>query len=182
MLDQRRSQVMQRLHQRENREPVTEVVGLTDPSPSAARTVRAGDDDRQRVMDLLQAHYVAGRLTAPELEERIERALAARTLADLDVLLADLPHAEPASAQRTSRDRRAERWGRRGHREKSIRAHATSYLMVMALLVTIWLLTTPGGYFWPVWPMLGWGFGLASHGLANRGLGHHRAALSHQHR
>jgi hypothetical protein len=40
----------------------------------------------------------------------------------------------------------------------------------MALLVTIWLLTTPGGYFWPVWPMLGWGFGLASHGLAMHGL------------
>ena len=38
----------------------------------------------------------------------------------------------------------------------------------MALLVTIWLLTTPGGYFWPVWPMLGWGIGLASHGLATR--------------
>lgn len=38
----------------------------------------------------------------------------------------------------------------------------------MALLVTIWLLTTSSGYFWPVWPMLGWGIGLASHGLAAR--------------
>ena len=25
------------------------------------------------------------------------------------------------------------------------------------------------GYFWPVWPMIGWVFGLASHGLAARG-------------
>ena len=58
--------------------------------------------------------------------------------------------------------------------EKSFQAHATSYLLVMALLVTIWLLTTPGGYFWPIWPALGWGIGLASHGLATRGLGGRR--------
>jgi hypothetical protein len=41
-----------------------------------------------------------------------------------------------------------------------------SYLMVMGLLIAIWLLTSPGHYFWPVWPMLGWGIGLASHAIA----------------
>jgi len=25
------------------------------------------------------------------------------------------------------------------------------------------------GYFWPIWLMLGWGIGLAAHGLATRG-------------
>jgi hypothetical protein len=40
-------------------------------------------------------------------------------------------------------------------------------VIVMAFLVVIWLLTSPGGYFWPIWPMLGWGIGLASHGLAS---------------
>jgi hypothetical protein len=173
---------MQHVH-----EPVTQVVGLPDPSPSPPRTVRAGNDDRQRVMDLLQAHYVAGRLTAPELEERIEQALAARTLADLDTLLADLPHPgqpEAATTRRRSRDRRGERRERRSKIGKqAFRAHATSYLLVTAMLVTIWLLTTPGGYFWPIWPMLGWGIGLASHGLATLGLANagsgwrdHRAA------
>ncbi|MBA3437053.1 MAG: XRE family transcriptional regulator, partial [Thermoleophilaceae bacterium] len=29
----------------------------------------------------------------------------------------------------------------------------------MALLVAIWALTGEG-YFWPVWPALGWGIGL----------------------
>jgi hypothetical protein len=145
-----------------SRDSLTDVVGLTVPSPAAPRTVRAGDDDRQRVMDLLQGHYVAGRLDATELERRIERALAARTLADLDALLADLPRTEPSATYKASGDRRAER------REQGFRAHATSYLLVMVMLVAIWLLTTPGGYFWPVWPMLGWGIGLASHGLATR--------------
>ena len=158
-------------------EPATRLVGIADPSPRASRAVRAGNDDRRRVTDLLQAHYVAGRLTSTELEERIERALAAQTLGDLDKLLADLPPADAWSAQQSRRDGRAEhRARRRKVGEKSFQAHATSYLLVMALLVTIWLLTTPGGYFWPVWPRLGWGFGLASHGLATRGLGRGRAA------
>ena len=52
--------------------------------------------------DLLQAHYVAGRLSATEFEERIGLAVDARTLADLDVLLADLPQVASAA-----RDRRA---------------------------------------------------------------------------
>jgi hypothetical protein len=146
---------------------------------TAPRTVRAGDDDRQRVMELLQAHYVAGRLSSGELEERVERALAARTLADLDGLLADLPRPQPAAGERSARGHAATQLGRGCHGgDTSFRAHATSYLLVMALLVTIWLLTSPGGYFWPVWPMLGWGVGLASHGLAARGRDARRARLA----
>ena len=34
--------------------------------------------------------------------------------------------------------------------------------MVMALLVAIWALTGMG-YFWPIWPALGWGIGIVSH-------------------
>jgi hypothetical protein len=159
---------MHRHHHPPLQEPSTQVVGLNFTNSGPSRDVRAGDDDRRRVMDLLQAHYVAGRLRSDELEGRFERALAARTLGDLDALLADLPRLDSsASAESESADPGDERSARRHHRrEKSFRAHATSYLLVMALLVAIWLLTTPGGYFWPIWPMLGWGFGLASHGLA----------------
>ena len=35
-----------------------------------------------------------------------------------------------------------------------------TYLAVSALLVAIWALTG-AGYFWPIWPMLGWGVGVA---------------------
>ncbi len=152
----------------------TQVADLVRPTArTAPRTLRASNDDRQRVLDQLQAQYVAGRLTSEELEERIERGVAARTLGDLDALVADLPDAGASSADRTSprRSRPSSHWGHRqfGHDgEKGLRAHAISYLLVMALLVAIWALTTPGGYFWPVWPMLGWGIGLASHGLGQR--------------
>lgn len=44
--------------------------------------------------------------------------------------------------------------------------HARSYVLVNALLVAIWTLTMFGGYFWPMWPMLGWGIGLVAHAMA----------------
>jgi hypothetical protein len=156
------------------REPITDVVGLTVPSGSATRgagngVLRAGNDDRTRVTDWLQAQYVAGRLSSSELEERIEQALAARTMGELDALTADLPPIQsaptPPSPFEAPRGRHHRRRCGPGAKE-GFAAHATSYLLVMALLVTIWLLTSPGGYFWPVWPMLGWGIGVASHGMA----------------
>ena len=43
-------------------------------------------------------------------------------------------------------------------------AHVTTYGCVMALLVTINLLTNPA-HLWFVWPLLGWGVGLVSHAV-----------------
>ena len=59
-------------------------------SPSESR-LRASDADRDRVASLLQEHHAAGRLTAEEFAERLDVALQARTLGELDELLADLP-------------------------------------------------------------------------------------------
>jgi len=39
--------------------------------------------------------------------------------------------------------------------------HFAIYLAVNALLVVIWAVTSPG-YFWPIWPILGWGIGIAA--------------------
>lgn len=40
-------------------------------------------------------------------------------------------------------------------------AHAVAYVVVNAFLVIVWWVTNPGGYFWPVWVLAGWGIGLA---------------------
>ncbi len=45
-------------------------------------------------------------------------------------------------------------------RKAEFRQHLTAYLLVNGLLVGIWAVTGRG-YFWPVWPILGWGLGLA---------------------
>ncbi len=53
--------------------------------------IRASDEDRDRAASLLREHHAVGRLTAEEFNERLDKAYAARTMGDLDALLADLP-------------------------------------------------------------------------------------------
>jgi hypothetical protein len=57
--------------------------------------LRASDADRDRAAGSLSRHAQAGRLTAEELEERLERAYAAKTVAELDALQRDLPAERP---------------------------------------------------------------------------------------
>lgn len=40
------------------------------------------------------------------------------------------------------------------------RSHLIAYVLVNALLIAIWAVTG-AGFFWPVFPLLGWGIGLA---------------------
>ncbi len=41
--------------------------------------------------------------------------------------------------------------------------HLVVYLVVNAMLVGVWALTSDGGYFWPMWPLLGWGVAVLLH-------------------
>jgi hypothetical protein len=53
--------------------------------------IRASDADRDRAAALLSEHHAAGRLTVEEFSERLDQALTAKTIGDLDELFADLP-------------------------------------------------------------------------------------------
>lgn len=53
--------------------------------------LRASDADRERTAQLLREHHAVGRLTAEEFESRLGQVFQARTLGELDALLADLP-------------------------------------------------------------------------------------------
>lgn len=44
--------------------------------------------------------------------------------------------------------------------KRDFKSHAATYLVVNTLLVVIWAVSG-GGYFWPIWPIAGWGVGLA---------------------
>ena len=55
------------------------------------RNLRAADADRDGVAETLREQHLAGRIDTDELQERIERCYAAKTYAELDALLADLP-------------------------------------------------------------------------------------------
>jgi hypothetical protein len=55
------------------------------------RSLRAADSDREAVADILRDQHVAGRLDGAEFDERLDRCMAAKTYADLDQLVSDLP-------------------------------------------------------------------------------------------
>jgi hypothetical protein len=55
--------------------------------------MRAADADRDRVVGILNTAYSEGRLAKDEYDDRLENALSARTYADLDQLVTDLPAA-----------------------------------------------------------------------------------------
>jgi hypothetical protein len=67
------------------------------------------------------------------------------------------------------RARRAERWA--SGQRKGFRIHATVFVAVQAFLIAIWALvwaTTGSHYPWFIYPLLGWGVGLAAHYAAVR--------------
>src|SRR5215831_19775698 len=57
--------------------------------------VRVSHAERTEVTDGLSKHYADGRLDEEEFNERLDRAMKAKTRADLDGLFNDLPGEEP---------------------------------------------------------------------------------------
>jgi len=112
---------------------------MTDPH------LRASDAEREHHAELLREHAAQGRLTVDELEERLDRVYAARTVGELTPIVGDLPaprRPQPPQQRRTRR-----------------RPELAAFVAVNLLLIVIWA-ATGAGYFWPIWPLLGWGLGL----------------------
>ena len=59
--------------------------------PHSDQHMRVSDAERQTVTDRLAEHFSAGRLDQAEFDERVGRAMNAKTRADLDGLFDDLP-------------------------------------------------------------------------------------------
>jgi len=73
----------------------------------------------------------------------------------------DDPFERAVRAEREERQQRHQRNAMQG-----LRVHAAVFLAVQVLLFVTWLVTTPGGFPWFVFPFLGWGIGLVAHGFA----------------
>jgi hypothetical protein len=76
--------------------------------------LRASHEDRDQVVEILRVAAGDGRLTAAELDERLEAALSARTYSELARLTADLPAVAgpPGSVPPQVKDLvRIDRWG-----------------------------------------------------------------------
>ena len=84
--------------------------------------LRVSDAEREAVTDQLAEHFAAGRLDQAEFDDRVGRAMSARTRADLSGLFADLSEQGPRPS-RSFRGVAAARRGAgragRGHRSSS---------------------------------------------------------------
>jgi hypothetical protein len=70
-----------------------------EPTDGNDRTpIRASDQERDAIVQRLQGAFVDGRIDDAEFDERMRAALTARTLADLDRIVADLPRGSAALA------------------------------------------------------------------------------------
>ena len=137
------------------------------------RRIRASDADRERTTTLLREHHAEGRLSAEEFNDRLDQALAAKTIGELDALLADLPGIDlyrlPAAGIRPAppgalrpRSARAGRGAsdleRRGPGAVSSQRVATwvTWAAISSLLFVAWLGVglVSGGAAWVPWFLL----------------------------
>src|SRR6516165_5021439 len=63
-------------------------------------TLRASDEDRERVAERLRHATAEGRLLADELEQRLGATFSARTYGELDAIVSDLPPSSAVSPRR----------------------------------------------------------------------------------
>lgn len=128
---------------------------------------RVGDADRDATATQLREHYAAGRVTLDELNERLEQTFAARTGADLNAVMRDLPSLDGASARagpaadsslsaplpRSDQGPWDQAYGDQGQWDQGGRRHGYSAVgMLVPVMLAIWAVLLLGGAF-------GFGFG-----------------------
>jgi len=106
--------------------------------------IRIGDAEREQAVSALGEHYLAGRLTKDEYDERAASAWAAKTRAQLDPLFWDLPRVQQQVTQPTPQPRAMPR-GRS-------RRRGLGFPVLVAIIV---LLAVAGAPWW-AWLILGW--------------------------
>ena len=128
--------------------------------------IRASDTDRERTAALLREHHAHGRLTPEEFNDRVDQTFAAKTIGDLDALLADLPAIDlyrlPAAGIRAAPPgalrQRGSALDRRGAGEISPRGAATwaAWAAISSVLFIAWLGVglVSGGAAWAPWFLL----------------------------
>jgi Domain of unknown function (DUF1707)/2TM domain len=142
--------------------PVAAAAQRAHPMANADLSIRVGDREREKVIARLGQAFTQGYLSIPDYETRLDQAFDAETVGALGEVLGDLPVGRIVRADPQRRAARAAA-ARRG-----VRIHLAAYLAAALLMIVIWLavaMTVGAWYFWPVWPILGMGIGVVSHGV-----------------
>jgi hypothetical protein len=139
--------------------------------------IRASDEDRERAVALLREHHAAGRLDADEFNERLDKAYAAKTMGQLDELMADLPAIDLYRLPDAGLPRYRRPWpggssfveaaATAGAGRAVARPHGRfspawasawgCWFTVSLLLFVIWAISGAHGIPWPLWVAAPWG-------------------------
>jgi len=115
-----------------------EMGALIDSQDGAEAAHRPAREDPDAAFRRLRREYIEGRLTLPDFEEQVGRVYATSAVREPALQAAGIPARSVTRPRPTGREQ------------------VVPYALVMALLVGIWAMTGTD-YFWPIWPMMGWG-------------------------
>ena len=124
--------------------------------PASDQHMRVSDAERQAVADRLAEHFSSGRLDQAEFDERVGRAMSAKTRADLNGLFDDLPETGAPAATDPSAGQ--------------LRRRRRHPVLLAALIVFVAIAATH-----VVWPLLWIGFLVAIVLFATGTIGHARS-------
>ena len=155
--------------------------------------MRVSDTERQRTVDELRRHCAAGRIDMDEYSRRIEKAMAAERLEELDAVLADLPIlriADPSAPGETQQRRGRVRDNGRHHFPPFAQIHALgpvgsspgsdgafrttrlastlTALLAVAVVVTAVVLVVAVSWTWAAVLVAGWIAGILQVAAARR--------------
>lgn len=122
--------------------------------------------DRNDALALLRRGFADGVIVVPELEDGLAAVYGARTVGEINAATSVLPRTYVSTIERAEHARNAAAASKARQRNE-----LRSYVRVMSLLLTIWLvvgITAGAWYPWPVWPALGWGLPLLASGRGPR--------------
>jgi len=108
--------------------------------------LRASDADRDRVAEMLRTAATEGRIATDELDERLGATLSARTYADLEAVVVDLPWSSHPAQRRT------------GSPVRSIALVAIALAVVLPLIMAVVTVFTSIFAVWMLWAVVGWWF------------------------
>ncbi len=156
-------------------------------------TTRASDADRDRIVAALREHLAAGRLTVEEFDERMDKAYAAKTLGELDEVMADLPRTDlgqlpdapvdrSAAGPLTRRHPPGSIEARRGRSSPAWLAALGSWLAISLILFVIWLASGASGGLWFLWVALALGAVLLVRGMTAPARSERRSARPRRNR
>jgi hypothetical protein len=106
--------------------------------------MRVSDAERERVATQLRKHYEDGRLAFDEFNARLDEVYAARTSAELEAVLRELPKLPEPSPPARARYARERRY---------LAGLAVRWAVLNAFAILLWAATGAEG-FWPKWVLL----------------------------